>query len=273
MYMDPDLYLLVNEGVDIGDRGGGGGVDRFPQWNVQETRELLMIRAELDSTFMETKRNKLLWEVISTKMKERGYNRSGEQCKSKWKNLVSRYKGCETMEQEGTKQQFTFYDELQTIFANRMQRLLWMEAEGVASGSRKRELMFTLDNEDENGNSDEENASGGSKRKKKKAIENSSRRNPEDTNSDAISNLKEILEEHMKQEKQWMEWYKTKEEERRMKELEWRQTMEALGKERTMLFERWREREEQRSMREEDRATKRDALVTALLNKLRSQDL
>ena len=51
-----------------------------------------MIRAELDPTFMETKRNKLLWEVIATKMKDKGYNRSAEQCKCKWKNLVTRYK-------------------------------------------------------------------------------------------------------------------------------------------------------------------------------------
>lgn len=68
------------------------GVDRFPQWSMQETRDFLMIRAELDPTFMETKRNKLLWELISTKMKEKGYNRSAEQCKCKWKNLVTRYK-------------------------------------------------------------------------------------------------------------------------------------------------------------------------------------
>ena len=51
-----------------------------------------MIRAELDPTFMEKKRNKVLWEVISNKMKEKGYNRSAEQCKCKWKNLFTRYK-------------------------------------------------------------------------------------------------------------------------------------------------------------------------------------
>lgn len=66
--------------------------DRFPQWSVAETKEFLMIRAELDRTFMETKRNKLLWEVIANKMKEKGFNRSAEQCKCKWKNLVTRYK-------------------------------------------------------------------------------------------------------------------------------------------------------------------------------------
>lgn len=66
--------------------------DRFPQWSIQETKEFLMIRAELDQTFMETKRNKQLWEVISNRMKEKGYLRSAEQCKCKWKNLVTRYK-------------------------------------------------------------------------------------------------------------------------------------------------------------------------------------
>lgn len=68
------------------------GGDRFPQWSIQETRDFLLNRAELDPSFMETKRNKGLWEVIATKMKDKGYNRSAEQCKCKWKNLVTRYK-------------------------------------------------------------------------------------------------------------------------------------------------------------------------------------
>lgn len=66
--------------------------NRLTQWSLQETKEFLMIRAQFDQRFMETRRNKLLWEVISNKMKEMGYNRSPEQCKFKWKNLVTRYK-------------------------------------------------------------------------------------------------------------------------------------------------------------------------------------
>ena len=54
--------------------------------------------------------------------------------------------------------------------------------------------------------------------------------------------------------------------------MEWRQTMEALENERMMMDSGWREREEQRRMREEARAEKRDALITALLNKLRRED-
>ncbi|KAI3759855.1 hypothetical protein L1987_50238 [Smallanthus sonchifolius] len=235
-------HMSVSVSVDPGDR--------FPQWSVQETRDLLMVRAELDPTFMETKRNKVLWEVISTKMKERGYNRSGEQCKCKWKNLVTRYKGFETMEQEGMRQQFPFYNELQAIFTGRMQRMLWLEA----SSSKKRLLMH-LSSDDE----DESDGTGGNKKKKKKKKKKKN------------SNLKGILEELMKQqmeiEMKWMKLYESKEEERRKREMEWRQKMEALENERIMFHRSWREREEQTRVKEETRSEKRDALITLLLNK------
>lgn len=263
-----------HQSVNIDTTGAGvtlgGGADRFPQWSIQETRDFLMIRAELDQTFMETKRNKLLWEVIATKMKEKGYNRSPEQCKCKWKNLVTRYKGCETLEPEALRQQFPFYNELQAIFAARMQRMLWIEAEGGgggASGSKKKAI--SSDEEEENEDSEGEKV-GKKKRKIKGNIVGSS------SGNNLVSSFKEILDDFMKQqmamEMQWLKAFEAKEEERRIKEMEWRQTMEALENERLMMERRWREREEQRRVREEARAEKRDALITALLNKLRRED-
>ncbi|XP_071722813.1 trihelix transcription factor GT-3b-like [Rutidosis leptorrhynchoides] len=251
--------------------GSGSSSDRFPQWSVQETRDFLMIRAELDQTFMETKRNKVLWEVISTKMKERGYNRSGEQCKAKWKNLVTRYKGCETMEHDGMRQQFPFYNDLQTIFTDRMQRMLWMESEDVATGSKKRAMQLSSDEEDENEETDlEKIMTSGIKHTKKKAKTGSIGNN---LSGSVVSSIKDVLNEFMKQqmhiEMQWMKVFEAKEEERRLKELEWRQKMEALEKERMVMDQRWREREEQRMMIEEVRYEKRDALINALLDKFR----
>jgi len=80
---------------------GGGGLnnnlkkdDRIPQWGFNETKEFIAIRAELEKDFTQTKRNKTLWELISSRMKEKGFRRSSEQCKCKWKNLVNRYKVC-----------------------------------------------------------------------------------------------------------------------------------------------------------------------------------
>ncbi|MCD9639957.1 hypothetical protein HAX54_024954 [Datura stramonium] len=90
-----------------------------------------------------------------------------------------------------------------------------------------------------------------------------------------VTSLKEILDDFMKQqmamEMQWLKAYEAKEEERRIKEMEWRQTMEALENERLMLERRWREREEQRKVREEARAEKRDDYHSSL-NKLRRED-
>ncbi|OVA02706.1 Myb-like domain [Macleaya cordata] len=247
--------------------------DRVPQWSFQETKEFLAIRAELDQTFMETKRNKLLWEVISTKMKEKGFLRSADQCKCKWKNLVTRYKGCETIEPDSMRQQFPFYNELQTIFAARMQRMLWLEAEGggASSSMRKKAAGTRLSSDDEDDNEESEEEKVSKKRRKGKGVAiNTS------TGSGDSNNLQHILEEFMRQqmqmEVQWRERVELREKERRMKEMEWRQKMEELEKERLLMDRSWREREEQRRMREEVRAEKRDALITALLNKLRRED-
>ncbi|XP_020206791.1 trihelix transcription factor GT-3b [Cajanus cajan] len=254
--------------------------DRFPQWSIQETKEFLVIRAELDQTFMETKRNKQLWEVISNRMKEKGYHRSAEQCKCKWKNLVTRYKGCETMEPEAMRQQFPFYNELQAIFTARMQRMLWAEAEG--GSNKKKGVQHLSSEEEEEGNEESEgdihHKGGGMSRKKKKGkmvVGGGSGGGV--ANNSNLESLKEIMEEFMRQqmqmEAQWMEAFEARENERRLKEMEWRQTMEALENERMMMDQRWREREEQRRIREEVRADKRDALITALLNKLRREEM
>lgn len=261
--------------------------DRFPQWSIQETRDLLIIRADLDPNFMETKRNKVLWEVISARMKEKGYIRSADQCKCKWKNLVTRYKGCEAMEAEGMRQQFPFYNDLQTIFTARMQRMLWLEAEGggaAASTSKKRKKTpaaqySSSDEEDENEESEGEKA-GGTRRKKiikGKETGNPSAGTSSSNVSSIINGVKGIMEDYMKQQKemeiQWIKAYEAREEERRVKEIEWRQKMDALENERLMMERRWKEREEQRRIREEARAERRDALITILLNKLRREDM
>ncbi|KAJ8448327.1 hypothetical protein Cgig2_021955 [Carnegiea gigantea] len=227
---------------------------------------------------METKRNKLLWEVISTKMREKGFHRSAEQCKCKWKNLVTRYKGCETVEPEAMRQQFPFYNEMQAIFTARMQRMLWAEAEGgggaagpsSTSSSRKAKAQGQSSDEEEEEDSEGERGGGAVKKKTKRTKLSGG------GGGGGVGTIREMLEEFMKQqmqmEVQWREAYEVREEERRKAEREWRQRMEALENERLGLERRWREREEQRRVREEARAEKRDALITALLNKLRRDD-
>ncbi|KAK8617267.1 hypothetical protein V6N13_080185 [Hibiscus sabdariffa] len=244
--------------------------DRFPQWSVQETKEFLAIRAELDQSFMETKRNKLLWEVISTQMREKGYNRSAEQCKCKWKNLVTRYKGCGTIDAEAARQQqFPFYDELRAIFTARMQNIQCSESEGAAASRKKSAASAQLSSDEEEDMEENELDNKYNVRKKRKLRTGST--SGGSNNNDIKEMLEDFMRQQLQMEMRWREAFESREKERRSKEMEWRQAMEALEKERIMMERRWREREEQWRMREEARAEKRDALITALLNKLRRE--
>ncbi|XP_057801253.1 trihelix transcription factor GT-3b [Salvia miltiorrhiza] len=243
MYMDHSQFSQVqNPYVGVSVETGLGCGDRNPQWSSEETRDLLAIRGHLDPTFMETKRNKLLWELVSTRMNQIGYNRTPIQCKCKWKNLVTRYKGCETMEEvEMRERAFPFYNEMQIIFNARMQRMMWQEVEGGAISPQM--VSKAANSGCSSGNS-----------------------------SPVVDGLKEMMEEFMRQqmelEMQWIKAYEEREERRREREMEWRQRMEALESERLMMISWWREREEERKMREEARAERRDALLTALLDNL-----
>ncbi|GKC10657.1 trihelix transcription factor GT-3b-like protein [Tanacetum coccineum] len=102
--------------------------------------------------------------------------------------------GFETMEQEGMRQQYPYYNELQPIFTGRMQRMLWMESSEGGGLSKKRVMHLSSDDDDENEKSDVEKASVSTKKKKKIATSNG---NPPDS-----TNFKEILEEVLKQQMQ-----------------------------------------------------------------------
>jgi hypothetical protein len=76
------------------EAGGGFRDERVPQWGAQETRELIAARGELErEAAAPTGRSaKTLWEAVADRLRGRGYRRTADQCKCKWKNLVNRYK-------------------------------------------------------------------------------------------------------------------------------------------------------------------------------------
>ncbi|GFY83784.1 hypothetical protein Acr_03g0005580 [Actinidia rufa] len=141
----------------------------------------------------------------------------------------------------------------------------------IIEWEKEQRVVIASDDEDDNEESDRDKA--GSRKKKGKV--HKSGNSP--SSGGNISILKETLEEFMKQQMQiemeWLKAYKAKEEDRRLREMEWRQTMEALESERIVMERGWRQRDEQRRMIEEARAENRDALISALLNKLRREDM
>ncbi|WOL06881.1 trihelix transcription factor GT-3b-like [Canna indica] len=248
-------YQAIPPQPQVSDAG-----ERFPQWSHDETRELLAIRSQLDKSFSETKRNKPLWEATSSLLRQKGFHRTPDQCKSKWKNLVTRFKGSESE----IGRQFPFYDEMRKIFSDRMERLLAFEKE-KGKGVVQVQAKESTDEEEE----DEVAAALGSAATNKKKRKKSGRRVEVEEVEVA---LREFMRRQLEMEARWLEAAAAREAERRAKEDEWRRAMESLREERMAMERQWREREEERRARAEARAERRHALLVALLEKLAQKD-
>nr|CAD1828808.1 unnamed protein product [Ananas comosus var. bracteatus] len=265
-YFNDNPYLNINPAPppplsppplllpQVGDDGRDKDRERLPlpQWIHAETAEFLAIRLELDCRFMATKRNKPLWEEMSNMLRCKGFFRTAEQCKSKWKNLVTRFKGCEAMQQEANKQ-FPFHEEMRRIFSKRMERVL--SSDGNKEGNEEEE------EEEEKMDERSKRKGGVAKKKKRKELE-----------EEVAVTLEEFVRRQAEREAWWVEAAEAREAERRVKEEEWRSAMAALSEERVAMERRWREREEERRSREEVRAERRHALIMSLLNKLANEE-
>ncbi|KAK3038213.1 hypothetical protein RJ639_029653 [Escallonia herrerae] len=274
--------------------GGGGG----EQWSRQETGDFIAIRAELERDFTSAKRNKTLWEVVAFKMKERGHTRTPQQCKCKWKNLVNSYKGKETSDADNGRQ-CPFFEELHAVFTEReknMQRLLLESEAGSAramkrgrgkriSGDKSSDELSGEGDEDENESDEEKITRSGNLRKRKaekekrlqtsateKHLRQANMGSLDSTSGSSLCTIQEMLRHFLQQQQiidlQWRELMEKHAHQRQLFEQEWRQSMEKLEKEKLTIEQAWRERDEQRRVREESRAEKRDALLTTLLNKV-----
>ncbi|KAG8084481.1 hypothetical protein GUJ93_ZPchr0010g7996 [Zizania palustris] len=265
--------------------------ERLPQWSHAETAAFLTIRANLDHAFLSTKRNKALWEAASARLHALGFARTPDQCKSKWKNLVTRFKGTEAVVAQPDPQataaargSFPFHDELRRIFDARVERAHALERKkakgkdpddqddggggGGVEGDEEDEEEEQVDDDDDDRASGETMRSGSKKRRRQKAA--ATRRSG--LEGEVESMLREFMRRQLEMEERWLEAAEAREAERRAREEEWRAAMVALGEERLALVRRWREREDAWRARAEEREEHRHQLVAALLAKLGAGD-
>ncbi|XP_076935832.1 trihelix transcription factor GT-3b-like [Bidens hawaiensis] len=269
---------------------GGGGVgetgefsrrdEQMLTWSHKETVDLIGIRGELEREFTVAKRNKGLWEVVSVRMKELGYRRTPEQCKCKWKNLVTRYKGKETSDRDNARS-FPFFNELHALFTERATDApptpFDPEAGSSQSKSKKRvarpdsyqSLEEISEDEDEYQELQTRKKPDRGKRPQTSNLDKPATPKPMKSDNDSVQ---EILHEFFQQQQmidmQWRQLMEKHAYERQMFDQEWRQSMERMEMERMRTEQAWREKEEERKIREESRAERRDELLTLLLNKL-----
>lgn len=168
--------------------------------------------------------------------------------------------GSEAMDPESARQ-FPFREELRAIFDARLQRLM-----SHTSAELEQNINLARSDDDDSsilGTSHIAQEDAGKIPKRKRKVGSSSNRR---------GGVVEILEELMRlQERMEAEWCKeeeAREVERVAREREWRETVVAMEMERLEAERRWREVEEQRRSRDEARAERRDALISALLHRL-----
>ncbi|PNT61797.1 hypothetical protein BRADI_5g20847v3 [Brachypodium distachyon] len=275
--------------MEAGVGGGGFRDERVPPWGTQETRELIAARGELEreaaaasAGAAASRSAKTLWEAVAARLRARGYRRTADQCKCKWKNLVNRYKGKETSNPENGRQ-CPFFEELHAVFTERARNMQRELLQSESGASVKMKLKRTSDDRSSGESDDEEDEVEVSEdekpmrsRKRKAGDKGQQLRRTVENSNTGRSSIRDLLHDFLVQQQhmdiQWREVMERRAQERLVFEQEWRRSMQKLEQERLMLEHSWMEREEQRRMREEARAQKRDSLLTTLLNKL-LQDL
>ncbi|XP_047181192.1 trihelix transcription factor GTL1-like isoform X1 [Vigna umbellata] len=74
-------WLKAEDG-EAGDRNSAAS-----RWPKEETMALLKIRSDMDVAFRDTNPKAPLWDQVSKKLAELGYNRSSKKCKEKFENI------------------------------------------------------------------------------------------------------------------------------------------------------------------------------------------
>ncbi|XP_022725727.1 trihelix transcription factor GT-1-like isoform X2 [Durio zibethinus] len=96
---------------------------RAETWVQDETRSLIAFRREMDSLFNTSKSNKHLWEQISAKMREKGFDRSPTMCTDKWRNLLKEFKKTKHQDRGSGSAKMSYYKEIDEILRERTKHL------------------------------------------------------------------------------------------------------------------------------------------------------
>ncbi|KAK6922346.1 Myb/SANT-like DNA-binding domain 4 [Dillenia turbinata] len=102
---------------------------RAETWVQGETRCLISLRRETDRLFNTSKSNKHLWEQISSKMREKGFDRSPTMCTDKWRNLLKEFKKVKRYEKDRAttngSAKMSYYKEIEEILKERTKNGSW----------------------------------------------------------------------------------------------------------------------------------------------------
>ncbi|PSS13654.1 Trihelix transcription factor GT-1 like [Actinidia chinensis var. chinensis] len=91
---------------------------RAETWAHDEMRTLIGLRRDTDALFNTSKSNKHLWDQISARMRDRGFDRSPTMCTDKWRNLLKEFKKAKQSDRGGSGKMWC-YKEIEEILRER----------------------------------------------------------------------------------------------------------------------------------------------------------
>lgn len=97
----PPHQLLLAESSGSEEQEMKAPKKRAETWIQDETRTLISLRREVDGLFNTSKSNKHLWDQISGKMRDKGFDRSPTMCTDKWRNLLKEFKKARHQRESG----------------------------------------------------------------------------------------------------------------------------------------------------------------------------
>ncbi|KAL6193179.1 hypothetical protein ACLB2K_034263 [Fragaria x ananassa] len=123
----PNHHQQPNQLLLLGDSSGEDHEAKPQQqkkraetWVQDETRSLIALRREMDGLFNTSKSNKHLWEQISAKMREKGFDRNPNMCTDKWRNLLKEFKKAKHHQDKGSgSAKMSYYKEIEEILKDR----------------------------------------------------------------------------------------------------------------------------------------------------------
>ncbi|THU66758.1 hypothetical protein C4D60_Mb05t17580 [Musa balbisiana] len=115
----PQMILAESSGEDHEVRAPK---KRAETWIQEETKSLIALRREIDGLFNTSKSNRHLWEQISTKMREKGFDRSPTMCTDKWRNLLKEFKKAKHQIKGSGSVKMSYYKELDELLKERSKK-------------------------------------------------------------------------------------------------------------------------------------------------------
>lgn len=90
----PKSFERQEQNIGVGGVGEGGFVMHMgsSRWPKDEVEALIKLRTNLDTHYQDNGPKGPLWEEISRRMKNLGYDRNAKRCKEKWENMNKYFK-------------------------------------------------------------------------------------------------------------------------------------------------------------------------------------